>query len=279
MRSLISELIDDANVFLVLLSYLLHIPAEYTSIPKSSSCRIFSAALHQRECGSCAAFAVSTLSAMKACIQENEDFIPSPFRVFDCTNATCDTGVTITRAASIVEFGVGDIDASPRHYGLRCDLQWGQHRPTRLHITGHVISRKQQIKAAILFTGPVAGSMTRPIWRDWKSGVYHSLPADHPFASSVSKTLHAVVVVGWDSDDNWIIQNSWGREWGDEHGRGRVAADLLVDVNDPTIHIMKRFLTCCVLACMGGLLILAAVDLCAKRNHGSNAQPSAIQSP
>ena len=44
------------------------------------------------------------------------------------------------------------------------------------------------------------------------SGVYSGCP---DYATSVSLINHAVVVVGYDSDGNWIVKNSWGTGWGE----------------------------------------------------------------
>ncbi len=40
---------------------------------------------------------------------------------------------------------------------------------------------------------------------------------------------HAVVVLGWGSvpDPHWVVQNSWGSEWG-KNGRGKVAVGDVV---------------------------------------------------
>jgi cathepsin L len=46
----------------------------------------------------------------------------------------------------------------------------------------------------------------------YSSGVYSGCPAD--FATSRSAINHAVIIVGYDSNGNWIIKNSWGTGWG-----------------------------------------------------------------
>lgn len=43
------------------------------------------------------------------------------------------------------------------------------------------------------------------------------------FSASYSKINHAVVVVGYDSNGNYIVKNSWDTTWGD-NGFGTVSA-------------------------------------------------------
>lgn len=45
----------------------------------------------------------------------------------------------------------------------------------------------------------------------YSSGVYSGCPA---FATSFAAINHAVTLVGYDSNGNWIIKNSWGTGWG-----------------------------------------------------------------
>ena len=265
---LFSALLENANTFLVVLSFVLHIPDEHTAVPAAAegpTCRIFSGALWQQDCGSCAAFAAATLAAMRACLWRKEDVVPSPFRIFDCSNSTCDEGMDVAHAAAIIDFGVGDIDASPQRYGLQCDLRWEARPPEPLRVTHKRILRTKEIRAAILFAGPVLGSMFQTTWRDGETGVYHSLIQQHPLLSSSqqpSSMRHAIVVVGWDRDGNWIVQNSWGEEWGDGHGRGRIAPNVLAHAIDPTIHLMLRICTCALTACVSGLLLCFVSERC-----------------
>ena len=149
------------------------------------------------------------------------------------------------RAASFANFGVVDIDASPHSYGFLCDLRWEHRLKQFLVVTNKLVWSHREIKAAILFSGPVLGSIKHTMWRNQETGVYHTL---EPAAGK----RHAVVVVGWDNRGNWIVQNSWGEEWGDGHGRGRIAADLLQHVIDPTVDTMLKI-------CLYSLTILATI--------------------
>lgn len=65
------------------------------------------------------------------------------------------------------------------------------------------------LRSAIASSGPVSISIDASNWSFYKSGV---------FSNCGTKVLnHAVVVVGYNSDQTWIVRNSWGANWGD-HG-------------------------------------------------------------
>jgi hypothetical protein len=209
-------------------------PLGFTTIPPSSDCRIFRSALSQKNCGACAAFAVSTFVSMHSCLGDRKDFIPSPYRVFDCANGTCDSGITFGRAMSVTNFGVGDVEDSVPEFGQPCDLQWEHRQKSTPRITYSILNDPLEIKTALVFFGPLLGSMTHMIHRDPSTRAYHLLPN---FTMVEVDHLHAVVVVGWDAADHWIVQNSWGDHWGDEFGRGRIAQGALVFVFDPSARM------------------------------------------
>lgn len=55
----------------------------------------------------------------------------------------------------------------------------------------------------------------------YSSGVYTGCPSS--FATSFGNINHAVVIVGYDSNVNYIVKNSWGTSWG-QNGFGVVSA-------------------------------------------------------
>lgn len=54
----------------------------------------------------------------------------------------------------------------------------------------------------------------------YKEGSFHRVPDAHRYAG-----VHIVKIVGWtsrmDGDEEWIVENSWGEDWG-ENGYARV---------------------------------------------------------
>ena len=242
-----------SNVVLRILSYILTIPPEYSIIPHASDCRIFTAALSQGNCGACAAFAVSTLLAMRTCLYETEDFIPSPYRIFDCANTSCNSGLSVIHAASIANFGVGDIKESAQRFGLPCDLRWEHHarRASHLSVSSIGINDPIQIKVTLLLFGPILATSHDVSSPDPDTGVYNQ-PIDRP-------KKHALVLVGWGSSSNWIVQNSWGTTWGDEYGRGRVSHDVLLYAFDPIASTVLNVCSVGMLICVLGLIATSGV--------------------
>ena len=84
-------------------------------------------------------------------------------------------------------------------------------------------SEEKGIKREILKNGPVAAQMV--IYTDfltYSEGVYHRTEDAFKFNGQ-----HVVKIVGWDKQadghDFWIVENSWGADWG-EQGFVRVLA-------------------------------------------------------
>lgn len=65
---------------------------------------------------------------------------------------------------------------------------------------------------ALLVDSPVGALIYADAgFMSYTSGVYSGCPA---FASSHASINHAVMIVGYDTNGNWIIKNSWGTSWG-----------------------------------------------------------------
>jgi C1A family cysteine protease len=82
-------------------------------------------------------------------------------------------------------------------------------------------STKYQIvyKDRILSNGPMSAVIkVYDDFLDYNGGVYQR-------TSNNFSGYHAIVIVGWnDTEESWIIKNSWGEGWG-ENGYGRFTAD------------------------------------------------------
>jgi len=80
-------------------------------------------------------------------------------------------------------------------------------------------NKYEPLMRAVVEHGPVAVSVTADSWSSYMQGVF-----DHCSVDAVID--HAVTLIGYGKDDDlkekfWLIQNSWGNDWG-EHGRIRI---------------------------------------------------------
>ena len=74
--------------------------------------------------------------------------------------------------------------------------------------TYYRITSENELKLSLYNHGPVIAGMK------WYSNCSFDNEYHYSYYELDSFTGHAVLIIGWDKD-SWIIQNSWGREWGD----------------------------------------------------------------
>ena len=156
------------------------------------------------------------------CLQHGIDFIPSPYRMYDCFATSCENGSTIHQMSDLLSRtnnNITDINASPRRYGLPCPTKDPMRR------SGSIMMRKLHdafdIKQAIMKWGPLPAAVDfNDEAEEKRHWIFH--PATKP------RPTHSVVIIGWGStpENYWLIQNSWGRHWG-ANGRGMLAERAL----------------------------------------------------
>jgi hypothetical protein len=67
---------------------------------------------------------------------------------------------------------------------------------------------------SLITAGPVGALIyANNGFQTYSSGVYSGCPSS--FSTSYNGINHAVVIVGYDVNGNYIIKNSWGTSWGD----------------------------------------------------------------
>merc|ERR1719183_853666 len=133
---------------------------------------------------------------------------------------------------------------------LECDLEKELKGQKRYRVDNHRYinswygnfnSSADAIKEEIYRNGPVVLSFEpAEDFMFYSDGVYRSAPADAAKGKGVltaprkhidfdqewERVDHAVVTIGWGEEDGkkyWLIQNSWGADWG-EDGFFRIAA-------------------------------------------------------
>ena len=209
-----------STVFAAIMGLFISVPLEFDATYEAQHCRIHGLVFQQGQCGACLAFASVTVLGYRMCLNERIDFVPSPFRLFDCLAKSCDEGLSIDKVEGVRMRGIGDINATPPVFGWGC--KFAESR-TMSAWTGYFASGEMSMKTDIYMFGP---SVVR-IYADPLFYRYAGYPVVYPLHHEKHKpdleSTHAVAVVGWgvEPEPHWIIQNSWGAAWG-VSGRAKV---------------------------------------------------------
>ena len=183
-------------------------------------------------CPSCEAYGL--VAALETIIQYKVGY---PFEcdlseahLFFYAGGTCEWGVNISHAADyLVEYGVPDEGCFPdplRAFDSSFESVPGwEERTVKIESWGWVENDKDAIKSALIKYGPLV--ICFPVYEDfidYKRGVYHHRKGDRIGG-------HLVALVGYDdSEQCWIVKNSWGEEWGD-HGWFKMGYDPNIFIN------------------------------------------------
>ena len=177
---------------------------------------------NQRDCGSCWAFAgVGALEAQCniAEMQPGRDLDLSEQVLLSCSGGDCDGEGTNFTLNFLQSDGTTTEACSP--YEAEDDLPCSdvcpdyETEPYFIDTWTSVGSDVDEIKTALL-TGPVVAQYE--VFEDfmyYDDGVYSHVSGD-------SLSWHAIVIIGWDdTDEAWIVKNSWGPLWGENsYGTG-----------------------------------------------------------
>jgi len=219
-----------------------------TNIPKSFDARqqwpnCTRPPRHQGHCGSCWAFSISSTLSDRFCILSNEQIKVelSPQDMVSCNteNNACRGGKQDVAWEFLEQTGVvtedcfsydSTYDKQPecpiKKRCLNSQIPYFKYKAEKGK-SGH-LKCPHEIQTAIMNNGPLTtGMLMAEDFMHYKSGVYKY---DH------GELLggHAVKIVGWGEDNGisfWIVENSWGPEWG-ENGYFRIKfGENLIDSN------------------------------------------------
>lgn len=148
----------------------------------------------------------------------------SEIHLFFQSGGTCDWGVHITNATEyLVNIGVPDEGCCPdphRPYDAVYEsLPGWEERTVKISNWGWVPDDVDSIKQALITYGPLSACiLVRRDFTNYRGGIYRSGPWEVTAG-------HVVTIVGYDDTNQcWLIRNSWGETWG-EDGYIRVAYD------------------------------------------------------
>lgn len=161
--------------------------------------------LNQGSCGSCWAF--SATETVQSFFGIKTGTVPqlSEQQLVDCTtsygNQGCNGGWPSYALNYVKQRGITTTSAYP--YTGRdgtCKIQGGSYKISQV-ITSSGCSKL----TSNLQTQPTSVCVDASNWSFYRSGV---------FSNCAKNINHAVLAIGYDTNGNWVIRNSWGQSWG-----------------------------------------------------------------
>ncbi|KAM4621948.1 cathepsin O [Polymixia lowei] len=174
---------------------------------------------NQQACGSCWAFSVvGAVQSVQAIAGRPLEQL-SAQQVLDCSfqNQGCNGGSTTRALSWLKQTRVKLVPQSEYPYKSKtgiCHFFPQSHGGVVLKdfSTYDFSGQEEAMMGHLVDQGPLVVTVDAVSWQDYLGGViqYHC---------SCRHANHAVLVVGYDTTGDipyWIVQNSWGTEWGDE---------------------------------------------------------------
>lgn len=204
------------------------IPEDFDARTKWPQC--FNAPIYMM--GNCtASWAIAAAGSMsnRYCINDpaqHSELILSPQQLLSCDrlNRGCEGGDMDSVFAYLGREGLVSEICFPYQAdsSVSCESKCSTESP--LKAAGHcLLNGETMIKAELMANGPiVAGLFVSDDLMVYQSGVYERLSTSTPLVTTSvqgkQQLLHAVKVVGWgkmNSRPYWIVENSFGEEWGE----------------------------------------------------------------
>ena len=238
------------------------LPANFSAYTQWPQCA--KPVLDQAQCGSCWAFGAAETLTDRFCIATGGkiNITLSPQYLVSCStlNMGCGGGMLTFTWLSLERSGLPTLDCTP-YTAQKGDEQscssvekgctdgtplkryYAKSWSTRWYLSAN------SIKKEIMTNGPVESAFT--VYEDFMSyagGVYK-----HTSGSMLGG--HAIKIVGWgveDGQEYWLVQNSWGEDWGEKGFFKMAIGDSGMDSNGvvglpdiknlPKSHFLEEFL-------------------------------------
>lgn len=236
------------------------IPAKAFTVPTSYDWRTDTVGnncvptvMNQGICGCCYSFATATSFSARLCAVKGGPMVDySPQDVLACNKRTmvCNGGVIDISYNYLEEYGVAPLACMPYREGNTPDGTLTPSEPCNsvaCTVAGQtftkafckkgssvVLTGRNNIQNELKARGPLASLMT--VWSDlmnYKNGVYKQ-------TSGSKQGGHAITLIGWGVEGGvnyWIVQNSWGNEWGE-------AGYFKIDMEDANSEMASQAFYC-----------------------------------
>jgi len=211
------------------------IPVNFDGRTKWPEC--FGEVYDSGNCTSSYAIAAASSLAARFCVADDSAYAKTrlaPQQVLNCDKKSrgC-TGGGIDSVWSYIERrGLYPEECLP-YAGKKGECKTTCDEKKKLKSISHCVMRgTKNIKRDILASGPAVVPV--PVWSDflvYSGGVYsHSEVATPVYGSNGKAILQAVTIVGWGRSggakgtEYWLVENSWGKAWGEE-GYAKIVVD------------------------------------------------------
>lgn len=211
-----------------------------TQVPESFDARekwpvCFSSPIYNM--GNCtASWAIATASALsnRFCVSspsEYSELMLSPQQILSCdhSNRGCSGGDIDTVWNYITREGLVSELCFPYQADGTVSCQAKCESETPLKGASHcVLNNEQAIRREVFLNGPVVAPLFLvDDFLVYRGGLYQEMATATQLSDARrQRIIHAVKIVGWgkmDGKSYWLIENSWGEDWGD-HGFAKVIA-------------------------------------------------------
>lgn len=213
-RRILSSDTDESSMLISLTDY-----DARDTYPSEYPCKAFQVR-DQLNCGSCSYFAATTMAAARLCLRSGHvtegNVVFSPMQMLSCMPKGCDQGsFGHTTAQFFVQNGLKENWCKPYILNGQFSCHTMCQNARNFTASGWGSGRGEYaMRKELLVNGPV--DITIMLYDDfytYKTGIYaHTAQAQW-------KYNHAMVLVGWGVENSvpyWLVQNSWGVEWGEE---------------------------------------------------------------
>lgn len=206
----------------------------------------------QGQCGSCWAFAITSVIADRIKIKGGPSVPLSVQNLLNCYHKDCD-GADIDDALSTLpkEVYIPEVESpyTPEKFGTCINKSNGYHALVKKFDTFQIDGKGRDLirnmKAHIYHDGPIIGALLA-VYPDFND--YDGISIYSPKSGQKSEGGHGIEILGWGKNDKgdeyWICRNSWGSAWPASHLPGSGVGWFYVKMGINASRIEEKAYAC-----------------------------------